>query len=104
MRAAHHSDLLEIELTARRVRFVKFGGLNFLESAHVKDSMRMPHHRHARDDKHSFAPSSRFLDNTALSTMDITEATPHRPVTHRIPSQAPPMGGPYTQLVAASAT
>ena len=37
MRAGHHSDLLEVELTARRVPFVKFGGLSFLESAHVKD-------------------------------------------------------------------
>ena len=37
MRTAHHSDLLEIELTARRVPFVKFGGLKFLEAAHVKD-------------------------------------------------------------------
>ena len=27
MRAGHHSDLLEVELTARRVPFVKFGGL-----------------------------------------------------------------------------
>ncbi len=37
MRAAHHSDLLEVELTARGVPFVKFGGLKFLEAAHVKD-------------------------------------------------------------------
>ncbi len=37
MRAAHHSDLLEIELTARHVPFVKYGGLKFLEAAHVKD-------------------------------------------------------------------
>ena len=37
MRTAHHSDLLEVELTARRVPFVKFGGLKFLEAAHVKD-------------------------------------------------------------------
>jgi DNA helicase-2/ATP-dependent DNA helicase PcrA len=37
MRAGHHSDLLEIELTGRRVPFVKFGGLKFLEAAHVKD-------------------------------------------------------------------
>ena len=40
--------------------------------------LRMPHHRHARDDKHSFAPASRFLDDTALSAMEITEATPDR--------------------------
>ena len=37
MRAAHHSDLLEVELTARRVPYVKYGGLKFLEAAHVKD-------------------------------------------------------------------
>ena len=37
MRTGHHSDLLEVELTARRVPFVKFGGLKFLEAAHVKD-------------------------------------------------------------------
>jgi ATP-dependent DNA helicase UvrD/PcrA len=37
MRTGHHSDLLEMELTARRIPFVKFGGLKFLEAAHVKD-------------------------------------------------------------------
>ena len=36
-RAAHHSDLLELELGARRIPFVKYGGLRFLEAAHVKD-------------------------------------------------------------------
>lgn len=37
VRAAHHSALLELELTRRRIPFVKYGGLRFLESAHVKD-------------------------------------------------------------------
>jgi len=37
MRSSTHSDLLELELTARRVPFVKYGGLRFLEAAHVKD-------------------------------------------------------------------
>jgi DNA helicase-2/ATP-dependent DNA helicase PcrA len=37
MRSAHHSDLLELELTARHVPFVKYGGLKFVEAAHVKD-------------------------------------------------------------------
>ena len=36
-RASHHSAALEIELTRRNIPFVKFGGLKFLESAHVKD-------------------------------------------------------------------
>jgi DNA helicase-2/ATP-dependent DNA helicase PcrA len=37
VRSGHHSDLLELELTARRIPFVKYGGLKFLEAAHVKD-------------------------------------------------------------------
>src|SRR6516164_999712 len=36
-RASHHSAPLEIELTRRNIPFVKFGGLRFLEAAHVKD-------------------------------------------------------------------
>jgi DNA helicase-2/ATP-dependent DNA helicase PcrA len=36
-RTATHSQALELELMRRRVPFVKFGGLRFLESAHVKD-------------------------------------------------------------------
>ncbi len=36
-RAAHHSADLEIELARRRIPFVKYGGLRFLEAAHVKD-------------------------------------------------------------------
>ena len=36
-RASHHAAMLEIELTRRNIPFVKFGGLKFLDSAHVKD-------------------------------------------------------------------
>ncbi len=36
-RTAHHSAMLEIELARRNVPFVKFGGLKFVEAAHVKD-------------------------------------------------------------------
>lgn len=36
-RTSHHSALLEIELGRRNIPFVKFGGLKFLEAAHVKD-------------------------------------------------------------------
>ena len=38
-RAAHHSDALEVELARRNIPFVKYGGLRFLEAAHVKDLM-----------------------------------------------------------------
>jgi DNA helicase-2/ATP-dependent DNA helicase PcrA len=40
-RAAHHSDLLEVELARRNIPFVKYGGLKFLEAAHVKDALAM---------------------------------------------------------------
>ena len=40
-RAGHHSDLLEVELSGRNIPFVKYGGLKFLESAHVKDLMAL---------------------------------------------------------------
>jgi DNA helicase-2/ATP-dependent DNA helicase PcrA len=38
-RAGHHSDVLEVELARRNIPFVKYGGLKFLESAHVKDAL-----------------------------------------------------------------
>jgi len=36
-RSGHHSAALELELARRGIPFVKFGGLKFLEAAHVKD-------------------------------------------------------------------
>jgi len=36
-RAAHHSDLLEVGLARGNIPFIKYGGLKFLESVHVKD-------------------------------------------------------------------
>ncbi|MEO0575739.1 MAG: ATP-dependent helicase [Pseudomonadota bacterium] len=38
-RNGHHSDRLEVELTRHNIPFVKYGGLKFLESAHVKDML-----------------------------------------------------------------
>jgi DNA helicase-2/ATP-dependent DNA helicase PcrA len=36
-RTSHHSAALELELARRHIPFVKYGGLKFLEAAHVKD-------------------------------------------------------------------
>ncbi len=36
-RSSHHSDVLELELVRRNIPYVKYGGLKFLEAAHVKD-------------------------------------------------------------------
>jgi DNA helicase-2/ATP-dependent DNA helicase PcrA len=40
-RTAQHSVRLELELTRRNIPFVKFGGLKFLEAAHVKDVLAL---------------------------------------------------------------
>lgn len=40
-RAASHSAALELELVRRNIPFVKFGGLKFLEAAHIKDMLAM---------------------------------------------------------------
>jgi len=40
-RTSSHSGQLEVELTRRNVPFVKFGGLKFLDSAHVKDLLAL---------------------------------------------------------------
>src|ERR1700689_2011744 len=37
VRTGHHSDILEIELSARKIPYVKFGGLRFTDTAHVRD-------------------------------------------------------------------
>jgi len=40
-RTSHHSAALELELARRNIPFVKFGGLKFLEAAHVKDVLAL---------------------------------------------------------------
>ena len=40
-RAGHHSDALEIELARRSIPFHKYGGLKFVEAAHVKDLLAL---------------------------------------------------------------
>ena len=40
-RAAHHSDLLELALGRRRIPYVKYGGMRFVEAAHVKDFLAL---------------------------------------------------------------
>lgn len=38
-RGSHSSDRLELELVRRNIPYVKYGGLKFLEAAHVKDML-----------------------------------------------------------------
>ena len=41
VRAAHDRDLLELELARRDIPYVKYGGLRYLEAAHVKDLLAL---------------------------------------------------------------
>ncbi len=52
-RTSHHSAALELELTRRNIPFVKFGGLKFLEAAHVKDLLSVL--RWAQNPRHRMA-------------------------------------------------
>ena len=40
-RTSSHSAQLELELTRRKIPFVKFGGLRFLDAAHIKDALSL---------------------------------------------------------------
>ena len=40
-RASHHCGPLEVELTRSNIPFVKFGGLKFLDAAHIKDMLAL---------------------------------------------------------------
>jgi DNA helicase-2/ATP-dependent DNA helicase PcrA len=40
-RTSSHSGPLEVELTRRNIPFVKFGGLKFLNAAHIKDMLAL---------------------------------------------------------------
>jgi DNA helicase II / ATP-dependent DNA helicase PcrA len=40
-RTSSHSGSLEVELTRRNIPFVKFGGIKFLDAAHVKDILAL---------------------------------------------------------------
>ena len=50
-RTSHHSAALELELVRRHIPYLKYGGLKFLEAAHVKDLLSLlrwlqnPRHR-----------------------------------------------------------
>jgi len=41
VRTGHWSDTLEVEMTRRNIPYRKFGGLKFLEAAHVKDLLAL---------------------------------------------------------------
>jgi DNA helicase-2/ATP-dependent DNA helicase PcrA len=90
-RASHHSAPLEIELVRRNIPFVKFGGLKFLEAAHIKDVLALLRWtENLRDRVSGFrviqllpgagpATAARFLDRLAETNNPTEELTNFRP-------------------------
>ena len=82
-RASHHSAQLEIELSRRNIPFVKYGGLKFLEAAHVKDVLSVfrwgenPRDRVAGFRVLQLLPG--IGPTTAARVQDQVEAAPGRP-------------------------
>ncbi len=68
VRSAHHSDLLELELTARNIPFVKYGGLRFLEAAHVKDLLCLLRLAENPHDELAWFRLLQFLDGVGPAT------------------------------------
>ncbi len=87
-RASHHSAPLEIELARRNIPFVKFGGLKFLEAAHIKDVLAfLRWAENLRDRVSGFrviqllpgagpATAARLLDHTAGSPTALADFRP----------------------------
>ena len=90
-RGAHHSDRLELELVRRNIPYVKYGGLKFLEAAHVKDMMSVL--KWAENPKNEVAAfrvlkllpgmgpahASRCFDHLARSEFSFLTLREHRP-------------------------
>jgi DNA helicase-2/ATP-dependent DNA helicase PcrA len=90
-RAAHHSDLLEVELTRRNIPFVKYGGLKFMEAAHVKDALALLRVLENPFDEVSWFRILQLPDGigpaTARRLMDQLEV--HRPTAEESPGLSP---------------
>ena len=67
-RASHHSDQFEIELSRRNIPFVKYGGLKFVEAAHVKDLVALLRLMENPQDEVSWYRILQLLDGVGPAT------------------------------------
>jgi len=100
-RTSHHSAALELELTRRNIPFVKFGGLKFLDAAHIKDMLALLRFaENPRDRVAGFrlmhllpgvgpASAQRVLDHMANAADPIVNASAPAPFNARICAALP---------------
>ncbi|MCC7076377.1 MAG: ATP-dependent helicase [Acidimicrobiia bacterium] len=68
VRAAHHSDVLELELRRRDIPYTVYGGLRFLERGHVKDFLALLRVLDNPRDSLAFNRVLRLLDGVGPAT------------------------------------
>ena len=101
-RSSSHSAQLELELTRRDIPFVKFGGLRFLEAAHVKDVLSVL--RWAENPRSRMAGfrAARLLPGvgaaTAAKLLDAMDRAPD-PMAAMAAFVAPPSAAEYWQAL-----
>ena len=90
-RTSHHSAMLEIELARRNIPFVKFGGLKFVEAAHVKDVLAVLRWAENPADRVTGFRVVQMLDGIGPSTAGkIFEHLRERPFLAALATFAPP--------------
>ena len=91
-RTSHHSAMLEIELARRNIPFIKFGGLKFVEAAHVKDVLAVLRWAENPTDRVTGFRVVQMLDGIGPTTAGkVLDAWPAaRPATRWRPSRRPP--------------
>lgn len=106
MRSSHHSDVLELELIRRNIPYVKYGGLKFLEAAHVKDLLAVlrwidnPRNRMAAFRVLQLLPG--FGPANADRCLKVFEASGHAFATlssYQVPAAAAESWGPLMELL-----
>ncbi|MGH1489080.1 MAG: ATP-dependent helicase [Acidimicrobiales bacterium] len=68
-RAGHHADGLELELVRRDIPYVKYGGLKYLETAHVKDLLSLLRVMENPDDQLAWHRVLRSMDGVGPATV-----------------------------------
>ena len=105
-RAGRGSDLLELELARRRIPYVKYGGMRYLEAAHVKDLLALYRLADNPRDETAWFRLLQLLDGvgpaTARRVIDALDLDRDDPLSRWDPDLVPDSAvGPATELVAA---
>jgi DNA helicase-2/ATP-dependent DNA helicase PcrA len=101
-RTSHHSAVLEIELNRRNIPFVKFGGLRFLEAAHVKDMLAVLRWAENPCDRVAGFRVVQLLDGIGPATAGkiLEQMQGGSPIAGLAALAPPPRAGGWSELVA----